>query len=279
MEFNKTHIGDCMELSKQLPDEYIDLVVTSPPYADTVSYGEDVNVFHPDNYSKWILPLFEESSRFLKKTGSFILNINDRVLNGCRSIYVMETVVDIVKNTDLKLFDRYVWNKKTTLPVHGDRRFNDRVEYIFHFVRNPKKFKSNMDVVRVPYKEISLKRFKNKMHGNDIVNPDGTTELSDRGESKANPLGTKPTTVFEFDTGSALRGNNHPAPFHPQLPEFFIKWLTDKNDVVLDPFMGGGTTGVVSKNLNRNYIGFEINETYIEEFIKPKLENNNNFWE
>ena len=279
MELNKTYVGDCMELSKTIPDDYIDLVVTSPPYADTVSYGEDVNVFHPDNYSDWILPLFKESNRFLKKTGSFILNINDRILNGCRSIYVMETIVDIVKKTDLKLFDRYVWHKKTTLPVHGDRRFNDRVEYIFHFVRDSKTFKSNMNTVRVPYKDSSLNRFKSKMHGNDIVKPDGTTELSDRGESKANPYGTKPTTVFDFDTGSALRGNNHPAPFHPQLPEFFIKWLTDKNDVVLDPFMGGGTTGVVSRKMSRNYIGFEINDTYIEELIQPILENNNNFWE
>ena len=279
MELNKTYLGDCMELSKQLKDDSIDLVVTSPPYADTVSYGDEINVFDPDNYANWILPLFKEANRFLKPNGSFILNINDRILNGSRSIYVMETVVNIVKNTGLKLFDRYIWCKKTTLPVHGDRRFNDRIEYIFHFVRNPKSFKSNMDVVRVPYKDSSLNRFKSKMHGNDIVNADGTTELSDRGTSSAHPLGTKPTTIFDFDTCSALRGNNHPAPFHPQLPEFFVKWLTDKDDIVLDPFMGGGTTGKVSRDLNRNYIGFELNNIYINEFIKSDLENGNNFWE
>jgi len=288
MELNKVYEGDCMKLSKQMPDEHIDLVVTSPPYADTVSYGSGVNVFHPDNYSDWILPLFEESSRFLKKTGSFILNINDRILNGSRSIYVMETVIDIVRKTDLKLFDRYIWHKKSTLPVHGDRRFNDRVEYIFHFVRDVKNFKSNMDDVRVPYKDISLRRFKNKMHGNDKVNEDGTTSLSDRGESKANVIGTKPTTVFQFDTCSALRGIDHPAPFHPQIPNFFIKWLTDEDDVVLDPFMGGGTTAESAMKLNRKWIGMELNPKYIEMSNKrlksSKMEykikqKSKNFWE
>ena len=97
MELNKTHIGDCMDLSKELPDDYIDLVVTSPPYADTVSYGKDINVFSPENYPDWILPLFVEANRFLTPTGSFILNINDKIVKGESSTYVMETVIKIVK--------------------------------------------------------------------------------------------------------------------------------------------------------------------------------------
>jgi DNA modification methylase len=93
---------------------------------------------------------------------------------------------------------------------------------------------------------------------------DGTTELSQRGSSKPHPLGKKPITVFRFDTGSALRGLKHPAPFHPQLPLWFIKWLTDEGDVVLDPFMGGGTTAEAALKLKRKYIGFEINPEYIK---------------
>ena len=264
LELNKTHLGDCMELSKKLGDESVDLVVTSPPYADTVSYGDKVNIFSPENYVDWFLPLFHEANRFLKPSGSFILNINDRATKGSRHIYVFDLVTRIVKETGLKLFDRYIWFKKSALPMTGEKRLNDRIEYIFHFVKNPKKFKTNTDKVREPYKEISLKRFKSKVHGNDIVNPDGTTELSHRGSSKPHPLGKKPITVFRFDTGSALRGLKHPAPFHPQLPEFFVKWLTDKNDLVLDPFMGGGTVALVCKRMDRNHLGFETNQTYIE---------------
>ena len=264
LELNKTHLGDTMRLAKELPDDSIDLVVTSPPYADTVSYGHEVKIFNPEDYIDWFLPFFHEASRFLKPTGSFILNINDRATNGERSIYVFELVTRIVKESGLKLFDRYIWFKKSALPMPGDKRLNDRIEYIFHFVKDGKKFKTNTDRVREPYEEISLRRFKSKVHGNDIINKNGTTELSQRGSSKPHPLGKKPITVFRFDTGSALRGLKHPAPFHPQLPEFFIKWLTDEEDIILDPFMGGGTTAVASMKLGRNFIGFDVNPEYIK---------------
>ena len=102
-----------------------------------------------------------------------------------------------------------------------------------------------------------------------IINLDGTTELSHRMSSKAHPKGTKPitvfeepTTVFRFDTGSALRGNKHPAPFHPDLPKFFIKWLTNRRNIVLDPFMGSGTVAKAAQEMGRNYLGFEINSSY-----------------
>jgi site-specific DNA-methyltransferase (adenine-specific)/site-specific DNA-methyltransferase (cytosine-N4-specific) len=264
LEINKTHLGDCMGLARKLPENSVDLVVTSPPYADTVSYGHKVDVFNPEEYVDWFLELFKEAQRFLKPTGSFILNINDRVTNGERSTYVFELVYRIVKETGLKLFDRYIWFKKSALPMPGQKRLNDRIEYIFHFVKDSKKFKTHTDRVRVPYKEVSLKRFKSKVHGNDIILPDGTTKLSQRGSSKAHPKGAKPITVFRFDTGSALRGLKHPAPYHPQLPEWFIKWLTDEGDIVLDPFMGSGTTAIACLRTNRKFIGIELEPKYVE---------------
>ncbi len=270
LELNKTYLGDCIELAKKLPKDSIDLIVTSPPYADTVSYGNGVKILTPEEYIVWFLPIFHEAKRFLKETGSFILNINDRATNGERSIYVFELVTRIVKEAGLKLFDRYIWFKKSALPMTGDKRLNDRIEYIFHFVKDSKKFKTYTDRIREPYEEISLRRFKSKVHGNDLVNPDGTTELSQRGSSKPHPLGKKPITVFRFDTGSALRGLQHPAPFHPQLPEFFIKWLTDEGDIVLDPFMGGGTVAEVCLKMKRNYLGFEVSKTYID-MIEERL--------
>ena len=279
MELNKTHIGDCMELSKQVPDNYVDLIVTSPPYADTVSYGDEVNVFSPENYPDWILPLFKEANRFLKPTGSFILNINDRIVNGERAIYVLETIVKIVKESGLKLYDRYIWHKKNGLPMGGEVRLNDRMEYIFHFVRDVKEFKSNIDVVRVPYAESSINRAKTPVKAQKVAKSSGITEFTESKMMGINPLGSKPAGVFRFDNAGVLKGAKHPAPFHPQLPEFFIKWLTDKGDTVLDPFMGGGTTGNVALNMNRNYLGFEINETYLEELIQPTMEKHeNDFW-
>ncbi|MEM4270655.1 MAG: site-specific DNA-methyltransferase [Candidatus Pacearchaeota archaeon] len=264
LELNKIYCMDALEFLKKIPDKSVDLIVTSPPYADTVSYGKKVEVFNPEKYVIWFLELCREVQRFLKPTGSFILNINDRATNGERSTYVFELVYRIVKETGLKLFDRYIWFKKSALPMTGEKRLNDRIEYIFHFVKDTKKFKTYTDRIREPYAEVSLKRFKNKVHGNDIILPDGRTVLSQRGSSKPHPLGKKPITVFRFDTGSALRGLEHPAPFHPQLPEFFIKWLTDEGDVVLDPFIGSGTTAVACKELGRKFIGCDISQEYVD---------------
>ena len=279
MELNKTHIGDCMELSKDIPDNYVDLVVTSPPYADTLSYGNEVDTFGPEEFSDWILPLFHESSRFLKPSGSFILNINDKIIKGERSIYVYDLVVRVAKETGLKLYDRYIWGKKSGLPTGSDKRLNDRIEYIFHFVRDVKNFKNYPDRIRIPYADSSVVRYKNKVNTNKITDNDGMIKWGGQKMLEANPLGTIPPGLFDFRTNAAIRGAKHPAPFHPDMPEFFIKWLTDKGDVVLDPFMGGCTTSKVALDMNRDYIGFEINETYVEELLDPIMDNKNDFWE
>jgi len=279
LELNKTHIGDCMELSKDIPDNYVDLVVTSPPYADTLSYGNDVDTYGTDEFSDWILPLFKESSRFLKSTGSFILNINDKIIKGERSIYVYDLVVRVVRETGLKLYDRYIWGKKSGLPTGGDKRLNDRIEYIFHFVKDIKNFKNYTDRIRIPYADSSIVRYKNKVNTNKVTDDGGIIRWDGQKTIEANPLGTIPPGLFDFRTNAAIRGAKHPAPFHPDLPEFFIRWLTDKGDVVLDPFMGGGTTFKVALNMNRDYIGFEINETYVEELLDPIMDNKNDFWE
>ena len=114
-----------MKLSKNVPDDYVDLLITSPPYADTLSYGKKIRLLHPDNYAEWFLPLAKEAARFLKPSGSFILNINDKIINGKRSIYVFELICRIEKETGLSLHDRYVWTQKSGLPTGGPRRLDD----------------------------------------------------------------------------------------------------------------------------------------------------------
>ena len=280
MKVNEIYYGDCMELSKQLPDNFVDLVVTSPPYADTLSYGEEINTFHVDNYADWFLPLFHEATRFLKPTGSFILNIGDKVFGKKRSIYVFDLICCIERETGLCLHDRYVWAKTNGIPSGAaPRRLDDRMEFIFHFVRKernkngeykktPESFKADVDPVREPYAEISLKRMKGSLSYNKKVDKKGFATLNDRKRSP-NDKGKIPSTVMKFNGAGTLRstGSKHPAPFHPDLPKWFMKWLTTENDVVLDPFMGGGTVASVCQEMNRNYIGFELNENY-----KPLIE-------
>ena len=261
------HIGDCMQLSEQLEDNSIALTVTSPPYADTLSYGKEVKTYDEGDYAEWFLPLAKQLYRATTDTGSFILNIYDRRIDGARSIYVMDLVCQIVRNTDGTLLDRYIWAKKSGLPMGRTYPnhccLDDKVEYLFHFVKTRKHFKYNMDDVRVPYTEGTLRRMESAVGLQKAVGDDGISEIKKR-QVEPNSLGKIPTTVFDFRTSGTIRGSKHPAAFHPDLPRWFIKWLTDKGDVVLDPFMGSGSTAVASKEENRNWIGFELNDSYAE---------------
>ena len=263
METNKIYFENCLDGMKKIDDNTINLIVTSPPYADATEYGKKIECFKSKNYSDWFLPIAKEASRILRKDGSFILNINDKIDSGFRSIYVYELIVRIVNETDLKLYERYLWHKKSGLPTGGEKRLNDKTEYIFHFTKD-KQHKAYTDRIRIPYSEITLNRMKTPIGVNDKINEDGTTETNLK-VVKPNDLGKKPDGVFRFNTAGVLKGSAaglHPAAFHPDLPSLFIEWLTDENDIVLDPFMGTGTVAQVSKKKNRQYIGFELNESY-----------------
>ena len=206
--------------------------------------------------------------------------LNDKIVKGERSIYVMETVVKIAKESGLKLYDRYIWYKKNGLPMGGNKRLNDRMEYIFHFVKDVKNFKTNIDAVRVPYAPSSVIRAKAPVKTQKSATESGIAEFGKDKPMNLNPLGSKPNGVFRFDNAGVLKGAKHPAPFHPDLPAWFIKYLTDREDIVLDPFMGGGTTAEVALNLGRKYIGFEKNKVYIDKLVTPKLKKfKSEFWE
>jgi len=281
MELNKIYFGDSLELLDGIEDNSVDLVITSPPYADTIFYGDDVENKTLLEYPEWFAEIGKKIKRILKPSGSFILNINDRVEKKERSLYAMKTVIALKEISGLKFHDTYIWAKQSGLPTGNKKRLNDKFEYIFHFVKNTDLNKCNMDIVREPYAKNTIGR---------IYRPDGTIKevgINDGVDSKGNiknkskklnlnPLGKIPTNVFTFQTAGVLRGENyygskHPAAFHPDLPKWFITWLTDENDVVLDPFIGSGTVAEVCVEMNRNYIGMELNKNY-EDIIKKRIE-------
>jgi DNA modification methylase len=260
---NEIYFEDCLQGLKKLEDKSVNLIVTSPPYADATEYGEKIECFKTENYADWFLPIVKEIDRVMTDDGSFILNINDKIDSGFRSIYVFELICRIVKETNLKLYERYLWYKKSGLPTGGDKRLNDKVEYIFHFTKT-RKHKAYLDRIRIPYAETGINRMKTPLAFNDKIDQDGKTTLNLK-NIKPNELGKKPDGVMRFNTAGVLKGKTaglHPAPFHPDLPHFFIEWLSDEGDVVLDPFMGTATVAAVAKKKGRNYIGFELNDAY-----------------
>jgi site-specific DNA-methyltransferase (adenine-specific) len=283
-------LGDCFELIKQQANNSVDLVITSPPYSDIVNYGKEVSTKKPDDYVNWILPLFNEIWRVLKPSGSFILNINDKTEGGLRSTYIYDLISRNNKETKLKLYDTYIWHKKNGIPNGGVKRFRNTTEFIFHFVKDRKQMKFYMDKVLEESRESSNERYKY-----DMTNMQGEIVDGVRVKRKVKminhrpnmvkdgarytevlyrdmPVLVRPDNVFRFSTAAASRDNliKHPAPYHKELPLYFINLLTDEGDLVIDPFSGIGTTGVACKELERNYIGYELNETYVD-FSEKRL--------
>jgi site-specific DNA-methyltransferase (adenine-specific) len=272
MELNKIFHGESLSLLKELDDNSVDLVITSPPYADLKVYIDNPGIL-ADNYVEWFLPYCNEICRVIKPTGSFILNINDKVEGGFRHPYVFELISEIHKRTDLKLFERLFWNKLKSLP--NKSRFGDRVEYLFWFAKE-KGFKFNIDEMRTPYAEKSIQRMKNPLIKRFARDEQNQTNKQYK-NWEPNPKGALPTTLINISSEAKRIADNHVAVYPVELVDYFIKGSTDEGDLVLDPFMGTGTTAVSSKKLGRNFIGFEKQIEYIEvanKRIKDYVENN-----
>ena len=257
MDINQIYNGDSLDLLKQLPDNSVDLVITSPPYADLKVYIDNPGIL-ADNYVEWFLPICNEICRVIKPTGSFILNINDKVEGGFRHPYVFDLISEIHKRTELKMFERLFWNKMKGLPNRS--RFGDRVEYLFWFAKE-KGFKFNIDEMRTEYSEKSIQRMKKPLKKRFARTENDSDEYKDWAP---NPLGALPTTLVNISSESKKIAENHVAVYPVELVNYFIKGSTLEGDLVLDPFMGTGTTGVSAKKLGRNFIGFEKQLEYIE---------------
>lgn len=274
--------GDCFNLIKDLDDNSVDLVITSPPYSDIVSYGKSVDIKKPSDYCDWILPLFIEINRVLKPSGSFILNINDKCVNGFRSTFIYDLISRSQRETPLKLYDTYFWHKVNGIPNGSEKRFRNTTEFIFHFTKS-RDIKFFMDRVLQDVKDETIGRYNRQMTNFQGEMVDGkrirkvrykknfTDGVRDHEYAMRElPNKVRPDNVFRFKTASAARDNSikHPAPFHKELPSYFINLLTDVGDMVLDPFSGIGTTGIACKELDRNYIGFELNDMYVDFSIQ-----------
>ena len=258
--------GDCKEVLANLPDNSIDLIVTSPPYADQRknTYGG----IRPDEYVTWFLPIAEELFRVLKPTGTFVLNIKERVVNGERSTYVMELILEMRKRGWLWT-EEYIWHKKNSYPGKWPNRFRDAWERLIQFNKN-KKFNMYQEEVMVPMGDWAKKRLKNL--SDTDKKRDESKVGSGFGKNISNWLNRDmayPTNVLHLAT--ECNNKNHSAAFPEGLPEWFIKLFTKEGDTVLDPFMGSGTTNFVAKKLKRNSIGIEIIPEYYD-MVKSDIE-------
>ena len=262
MEYEKIQnvllTGDCRDLLPTIPDNSVDLIVTSPPYADQRkhTYGGVT----PDEYVDWFLPIAAELKRVLKPTGSFILNIKERVVAGERHTYVLELIIEMRKQGWLWT-EEYIWHKKNCYPGKWPNRFRDAWERCLHFTLS-KDFSMYQEEVMVPMGDWRHSRLQNL--SDTDMRRDNSKVMSGFGKNISNWVGREmayPTNVLHMATECANR--NHSATFPVELPSWFIKLFTKPGDIVLDPFMGSGTTAIACVQLSRRYFGMEMSEEYV----------------
>ena len=272
-------LGDAAEVLKTLPDASVDLIVTSPPYANNrkSTYG-GVPI---DQYVEWFSPIGDELARILKPSGSFILNIKERAVNGERQTYVIELILDMKEHGWLWI-EEYIWHKRNSFPGKWPNRFRDAWERCLHFSRS-KDFCMYQDAVMVPTGDWAKTRLS-RLSEADRTRYESEV-LSGMGRRVANWVGRDmayPTNVLHLATECSNRG--HSAVFPIELPTWFIKLFTRPDDVVLDPFVGSGTTALAAKDLKRHFVGIELNPEYyslaretlgLATCIRPTCDQNN----
>jgi len=272
-QLGAAYLGDSVALLRMLPDECVNLVVTSPPYA--LHFKKEYGNVDKQDYVRWFRPFAEQIHRVLKDDGSFVLNIGGSYNPGSptRSLYHFKLLLMLCEELNFQLAQECFWFNPAKLPSPAEwvnvrrQRVKDSVEYIWW---------------------LSKSEWPKADNRNVLVEYSGDMQrLIRRGyRAKTRPSGHVITPKFGRDRGGSIpsnliaRGNNesnssyiracaaagfrpHPARFPRALPEFFIQLLTDPTDVVVDPFAGSNMTGSVAEDLTRRWLAFELRGDYL----------------
>ena len=267
--------GDSAELLGHLPDQSVDLVMTSPPFAllRQKAYGNK----EQDEYVEWLGRFGEAAYRVLKDSGSFVLDLGGAYKRGkpVRSLYNYRVLLDFCDRLGYELAEEFFWFNPSKLPspiewVNKRKiRAKDSVNTVWWFSRSAEP-KADVTRVLVPYSERMKKLLENpekyyrpkaRPSGHDIAK----AFAKDNGGAIPSNLLQIPNT--ESNSGylrlcKMLQRDRHPARFPSALPRFFIQFLTDPEDVVLDIFSGSNTTGQVAEELGRRWISMELSREY-----------------
>jgi adenine-specific DNA-methyltransferase len=247
---------DCLEAMLKLPDECINLTVTSPPYNIGKEYEKTLPL---DQYLNWCERWIGEIYRLTLPQGAFWLNLGYlSIPNQAKAIPIPYLLWDKIP---FYLIQEVIWHYGAG--VAGSKFFSPRNEKFLWYVKNQESYTFNLDDVRDP----NVKYPNQKKHG----------------KIKVNSQGKNPTDVWDFPkvtsgkNRSSKERTNHPAQFPSAVIQRIIKASSNQNDIILDPFLGSGTTAVVALDLQRTIIGFEICESYcalaanrIDDFLRQK---------
>jgi DNA modification methylase len=270
-------LGDALDLVTVLPDESVQAIITSPPFAlrRKKAYGNP-----PEHeYVEWFLEFAKQFHRVLKADGSLVVEIGGAWLRGrpTRSIYQFKLLVELIERLEFHLAEDFYWFNKAKLPspaqwVTVERvRVKDAVTPIWWLAKsiNPK---ADNRAVLTPYSS-SMERLLVRGY-NQGQRPSG--HVVGPGFAVDNGGAIPPNLIQVANTRSAdayqdfCRAKGlpiHPARFPKEVPEFFMRFITEPGDLVLDPFGGSNTTGAVAEELGRHWLTFELDPTYLDGSI------------
>lgn len=249
--------GDCLEVLKTAPSDYADLVVTSPPYDDLRSYNNSLN---------WNLEIFKEVAnelkRVLKPGGVIVWVVGDKTDKGSETGTSFKHAL-YFKEIGLNIHDTMIYRKLNPIPL-SHNRYEQAFEYMFVFSKGPVK---TFNRLTEPSKTAGEVRKKRGRAG-------AVYELRDAGAYKDKeylPTKTEKARYNIWDYAVGGGEKVHPAPFPLQLAlDHVVSW-SNEGDIILDPFMGSGTTGIAAVQLNRKFVGIEIVPEYFE-IAKKRIE-------
>jgi site-specific DNA-methyltransferase (cytosine-N4-specific) len=274
--YGATFCGDSMKLLTELPDESVDLLVTSPPFA--LQRQKDYGNVEQQDYVKWFSDFAEIVRRKLKSTGSFVIDLGGAYQKGSptRSLYNFRLLIHLCDELGFFLAEDFYWYNPAKLPspiewVNKRKiRAKDSVNTIWWLSKSEFP-KADISKVLVEYSERMKKLLENPAKFYTPKNRPSGHQISE-GFSTDNG-GAIPSNLLQISntdsngaylTACKMVGEKqHPARFPVKLPEFFIKFLTDSDDLVVDIFSGSNTTGFAAETLGRRWISFEENLNYV----------------
>ena len=291
-DLGAAYVTDSLEALRAMPEGSVNLVLTSPPYA--LHFQKKYGNVSKEKYVDWFIEFAKEIFRVLPDDGSFVLNIGGSYNKGTptRSLYHFKLLIRLVEEVGFHLAQECFWYNPAKMPMPAEWvtvrkiRIKDAVEYVWWLSKTPWPKASNRKVLK---QGLSADMYRLNRRGlRETTRPGGYkikqswAEIKGEGAIPPNFLeSVHPTDDEAVAENALIFGNNaandpytlrckehgitiHPVRFPRQLPEFFIKFLTDDGDIVLDPFAGSNTCGAVAEALDRRWLAFDEVEEYVE---------------
>jgi len=272
--FGKAYLGDSLKYLKEIASDSVDLILTSPPFPlhTKKEYGNELE----KDYIEWFLQFGKEFYRVIKNTGSLVIDLGGTYLAGhpVRSIYQYELLVKMCRELNFHLAQELFHYNPSRLPTPAEwvtirrLRVKDSVNVVWWLSKTEQPKASNRNVLK-PYSEamkyLLKKGYKAKLRpsGHDISDK----FINDNGGSippNLLEIANTESNSYYMRKCKELNVKPHPARFPKDFADFFIKFLTEEGDLVIDPFAGSNTTGASAELLKRNWASFELNELYLQ---------------